>query len=404
VAAVPHVRRLPTGIAFWTVAVIYGGLMVAASAPSPLYVVYQQRWHVSASVLTVVFAAYAVALLAALVTVGGLSDYVGRRPVLLAALALEVVAMTVFLLAGDVGTLLAARVLQGLATGAAMGTISAALIDLQPPDRPGLGALVNGIAPLLGLAAGALGAGLLVQYAPAPTTLVFVLLDGAFLLVVGSVLLLPETVRPRPGALASLAPRVAVPRRARRTYQGAIPAMVAAWALGGLYLSLGPSLAAGPLGVRNHLVGGFVIATMMAPAALATWAARDVTPVRMMTGGCLALAAGVTVTLLGLTAGSLVLFLVGTALAGVGFGPGFLGAFRNLAALTTPQDRAQLFAALFVVSYLAFSVPAVVAGLLVGQEGLRATADGYGLVVVVLALAGALGSRRATGRVAVEAA
>lgn len=389
---------------FGLLAVALFTLMFAASAPSPLYLVYQHEWGFSASVLTLVFAAYAVALLVALVTVGGLSDYVGRRPVLVAALVLELVAMTVFLAAGDVGVLIAARLLQGLATGAAMGTISAALVDLQPADRPGLGALVNSIAPLLGLAAGALGAGLLVEYAPAPTSLVFVLLDAAFLLVVGTVLLLPETVRRRPGALASLAPRVAVPRHARRAFLTAVPAMIATWALGGLYLSLGPSLAAGPLGAANHLVGGVVITTMMAPAAAATLAVRNVAPLRMMTGGCFALAAGVTVTLLGLSAGSLALFLVGTALAGAGFGPGFLGGFRSIVALTTPQDRAQLFAALFVVSYLAFSLPAVIAGLVVGDQGLRPTADGYGLVVVGLALVGALGSMRAARPLAVDAA
>ncbi|GAA4622099.1 MFS transporter [Actinoallomurus vinaceus] len=387
-------RRLPRTAGFWLLGGVLLTFMAAASAPSPLYVVYQYEWRFSATTLTAVFAVYALALLIALLTVGGLSDFVGRRPVLVLALLAETAAMTLFLTAGGVGTLLAARTLQGLATGAATGAISAGLVDLQPGTR--LGPLVNSVAPTLGLAAGALGSGALVQYAPAPTTLVFALLTAAFLLLAAAVAFLPELVSPRPGALASLRPRVAIPAGARAPFLAALPCLIATWAMGGLYLSLGGSLSAGVLHVRSHLIGGLVVSALTGAGAVASTLLRDRTPQRVMIAGSAALAAGTGLTLLALALTSTPLFFLGTAVAGCGFGAAFLGAFRSLAALAGPAQRAELFAAVYVVSYLAFSVPAVLAGLAVPSLGLRATATVYGAIVIALALTAALsGAARA---------
>jgi hypothetical protein len=204
---------LPRTAAFWLVGAILLVFMFAAAAPSPLYVVYQARWGFSATTLTIVFAVYAVALLLALVTVGALSDHVGRRPILVAALLVEIAAMVVFVTVGNVEWLLVARAVQGLATGTAAGTVSAYLVDLSPDARTG--PLVSSSSPALGLAAGAVGSGVLVQYAPHPTTLVFLLLIALFVAAAAGVLLMPETVRRHEGALASLRPRAGVPQRLR---------------------------------------------------------------------------------------------------------------------------------------------------------------------------------------------
>lgn len=177
-ASVGHSRRLSHPIAFAAITAILILFTAASSAPSPLYVVYQREWGFSVGTLTVVFAAYVVGLITSLLVIGALSDHVGRRPVLAAAVALEAVALTLFLTAGDVTVLLVARVIQGIATGAAMTTLGATLVDLNPAHSPGRAGLVNGVAPISGLALGALGCGALVQFAPAPTRLVFVLLLG----------------------------------------------------------------------------------------------------------------------------------------------------------------------------------------------------------------------------------
>ncbi|HEY4703833.1 MAG TPA: MFS transporter, partial [Streptosporangiaceae bacterium] len=181
--------RLPRTAAFYLLASIIVGFLAGSSAPTPLYAVYADRWGFSPITTTIVFGVYALAVLTALLTVGSLSDHVGRRPVLLAALAVQVVAMVVFITADGVPQLLVARIVQGLSTGAAAGAIGAGMLDLNKTR----GTIANAVAPITGTAAGALGSGLLVQYLPQPTHLVYLVLLGVFVLQAIGVLVMPET-------------------------------------------------------------------------------------------------------------------------------------------------------------------------------------------------------------------
>ena len=373
--------------AFWSLALILALLLFASSAPSPLYIVYQAQFGFSAITLTSIFAVYALGLLASLVIAGSVSDHVGRRPTLLLALVIEMVGMLLFAEAQSVAWLFAARTLQGVATGIAMGAISAALLDLQPAERPRLGALLGVAAPLGGLAVGALAAGLFVQYGPDPTHLVFWLLFGAFALALLVAAAMPETV-PRGGAWAhSLRPTVGVPQHLRIAFVATIPTLMASWALGGLVLSLGPSLTAGELGNTSHVAGGLPIFIMTGISSLASVWLRDTHARSTARGGLAALIAGVGLALIGLDSGSLAVFLTGAAVAGLGFGPAFAGAFRALSNLAPADQRASLVSAILVVSYLAFSLPAVAAGIAVTQFGLHDTANVYGIVLIVVAAA-----------------
>ncbi|MFB7470768.1 MFS transporter [Kitasatospora sp. NPDC056184] len=378
--------RLPRAVAFWLLGGVQLLLLAAASAPSPLYPVYQARWGFSAAAVTVVFALYAIALLLALTVVGALSDHVGRRPVLAVSLLLEVGAMALFATATDIGSLMLARTLQGLATGAATGAVGAGLVDLQPGHRPHLGTLVNSVCSCLGLASGALGAGLLVEYAPAPTTLVYVLLGAVFVAALVGVALMPETAARRPGALTSLRPRVAVPRQVKPHFVAVLPGLVALWALTGFTLSLGPSLSADVLHVHNHVIAGVVIALLTGMGAIGSLALHPRRPGGAMTIGSLALATGTALTLIGVSAGVPAAYLLGTAIAGFGWGAALLGSFRTVGPPAAAEERAGVFAALYVVGYLAFSLPAVAAGALSGRFGLQRTADGYATVVILLSL------------------
>lgn len=371
---------------FALVAVTLVSFLAAASAPSPLYVVYQQRWGFSAGTLTVIFGSYAIALLLALITVGGISDFVGRRPVLVTALLLEAVAMALFVMAGDVTGLLAARVVQGLATGAATGVASAALVDLAPPDRGHLGPLLNSAGSSAGLALGALVAGALAQVAPGSPWLVFAGLLVLMLILAALSTRLPESVTPRAGALASLRPRMAVPPQARRPFLAALPMLVATWSMGALYLSLAPSIAARVLGIEGHFIEAAIVAAFAAMGAVGAVLARNEPPGRVTPVAALLLTVGTAAIAAGTATASVPPYLLGTAVAGAGFGSGFLAAFRSLTGLAAPDQRAELLASIFLVNYLAFSSPAVIAGELVPVLGLRVTAVGYAGVVVVLSL------------------
>ena len=168
---------LGRGASFWLLAVILVLLLFAASAPSPLYREYQAAIGFSPVALTAIYGSYAAGGIATLLTMGRLSDHLGRRPMLIAiALAMEVVAMLTFIGAADVLHLFAARIVTGMGVGLAAGAVSAWLLDLSPPDDPQLGSVVNGAGPLLGLAGGALFAAVLAEYGPDPLSLVFELL------------------------------------------------------------------------------------------------------------------------------------------------------------------------------------------------------------------------------------
>jgi MFS family permease len=396
--AVPN-RRIPPTAAFWSVAVLLVLMLAASGVPSPLYRVYQEEFGFSPGVLTTIFGVYSFALLASLLVVGGLSDHVGRRPVLVAAFVLEAAAMVLFLAADGVGWLLAARVVQGLATGALTSTLGAALLDLQHRDKP-LGAFINSASPGLGLSVGAVGAGLLVQFVPSPTDWVFGALTVVFLLAAVGTYLLPESSPRLPGALASLRPQVHVPPAHRRAFLVAVPLLAACWALGGLYASLGPSLVADVFGIDNHLVGGLLILALNGTGILGSVALRTSPPERALLVGALVFTVGVAGTVGAVFVGSAAMLFTSAVVTGFGFGAAFLGAVATITAGVAPGHRAGLLAAVFVVGYLAFSVPAIAAGIASGEFGLTRTTEVYGAVVVLLALLAVAGLLRARARLA----
>jgi len=377
--------RASRPVSFWLLAVVLFALLFAAGAPSPLYVVYEARWDFSAIVLTAVFAVYALALLVALLVTGRLSDYLGRRPVLAAGLVFQVAAMVAFLLAEGVAMLFVARTLQGVATGIATAALSAWLLDLEPRERPGVGSVVAAVAPLAGLALGALASGFLVQYGPDPLRLVFWLLLGAYLLALLALPAIEDVATRRPGWRGSLKPEVRVPPAARSLFAASAPVLVAAWALGGLYLSLGPSLAISLLGSESHVAGGLVIVALAGTGALVSALTHAVEPRLLVARASLALLVGIAITLVAVATGSTVLLYLGSTVAGAGFGPAFAGVFRSLAPLAPPEGRSGLVAAIYIVSYLAFSVPAVAAGVALTHYDLADTTYGYGAVLIALA-------------------
>jgi MFS family permease len=378
----------------WFLAITLLSFLAASTAPTPLYHLYQEQMQFSAATLTLIFGVYALSLLAALLTVGSLSDYLGRKPVIFTAVTLNILAMLLFIYADSVAWLISARVLQGFATGMATAVLSATLLDTDRQQGP----LVNSVAPLLGMALGGMGCGLLAEFAPAPLHLTYWLLLALFAMQAVFVWRLPESVTRQPGAWASLRPTLHVPVQARATLWRVLPLNTATWALGGFYASLAPSLVRTATGSTSNLIGGATVAALTVTGALMIYTLRNQAATKALQLGACSLPAGVALILLGVHSASLQLFFLGTLVAGCGFGAGFLGAVRSLVPLALPHERAGLMSAYYVLSYLAFCLPALLAGNLARTFGLVATTDGYGAVLMVLALsamAGLLRSRSA---------
>lgn len=361
--------------------------LAASSAPTPLYHLYQEGLHFSAGTLTLIFGVYALSLLAALLTVGSLSDHLGRKPVIFAALVLNMLAMLLFIHADSVAWLIAARTLQGFATGMATAVLGAALLDTDRQQGP----LVNSVAPLLGMACGAMGSSLLVEFAPLPTQLIYWALFALMLVQSLYVWQLPESVSRMPGALASLWPTLHVPTQAHRALWLSLPVDIAVWAMGGFYLSLAPSLVRAATGSTSNLIGGGLVAVLTLSGAVMIFSLRNRPADKVLRLGAGLLATGVALILGAVHSASLPLFFLATLVAGSGFGAGFLGAVRSVVPLALPHERAGLMSAFYVLSYLAFCLPALLAGNLTRSFGLIATTDGYGAVLIVLALGALIG-------------
>jgi MFS family permease len=387
--APPHHRlRLGPTAAFYLLASIIVSFLAASSAPTPLYATYQAKWGFSPITVTIIFGVYAVVFLAALLIVGALSDHVGRRPVVLVAVILQAVAVVVFIQAASITALLGARVLQGLSAGGAVGALGAGMLDIDKTK----GTLANAASPPIGTATGALVAGLLVAYLPDPRRLVYILLLMILLVQAIGVDLIAETSPRAPGTLASLRPRLALPAKTRRPVLIAIPALVAGWALAGFYGSLGPALVARLTGSHSPALGGLALFILAGSAALAVPLLRTTPPRSVMLIGTIALLIGVATTLLATTTSSLALFLAGTAIAGVGFGGSFQGAIRMIAPLAAPHERAGVLSTIYLASYVALGLPAIIAGVLVVHgNSILTTSREYGATIMLLAALAMLG-------------
>ncbi|HET7458207.1 MAG TPA: MFS transporter [Gemmatimonadaceae bacterium] len=381
------VRRptLSPRIAFGLVAAIIGLALFASGTPSPLYGTYRELWGFSPVVLTLVYATYAFGVLAALILAGRISDEVGRRPVLLVALAALMVATVVFMVADSVAWLFVARGVQGLATGLALGAASAALIDLHPRRDPAGVGLTNGVVSAGGMGLGVLVSATFVELLPAPRVLPYVALFVLFAIALAGVARMPEPVsgRARP-RLTPQRPRVPAP--VRRPFLLAGLAVLSSWSVGGLFLSLGPQLSATLFHTSDHLVVGISVFALAGSGAAAQLVFGRSAPWASAAAGSVALATGLLLIVLAAAIDSSAVYLVGAVIGGGGFGVAFLGALRQLSAAIPPAHRAEVMSAFYVVAYAALSLPAILAGVVVTPLGLEPTFELFGSVIAGLAL------------------
>lgn len=377
----PPVSEAPNPAVRWFLSLVLVTFLAASATPTPMYHLYQEDWHFSATMLTLIFAIYPFTLLISLLVLGSLSDHIGRKPVIFAALILEILSMALFINAGSVNDLLLARVVQGFATGIATSVLAAALFDSDHHKGP----LANSISPLIGLAAGALISSILVEYAPMPLHLSYWCLSALMAIQALMVWGLPETAKRQHGALKSLMPRISVPVAARQAMLEIVPSNIASWALGGFALSLAPSLIATATGSTSSLNGGIAVAVLTLAGAASVIIFRTKNPEPVLRFGTVTQATGIALILLAINSAQLWLVFAGFLVAGIGFGASFLGAVRTLVPLAAPHQRAGLMAAFYIMSYLAFSVPALLAGTMVRVAGLINTANGYGMILIALA-------------------
>ena len=378
-------RTLPNPLAYALAASVIGLGIFASVTPSALYSDYSALWDFSSLTLTLVYATYTIGVLTSLLLIGRVSDDVGRRPVLLVALGVLMASTILFILAQSVAWLFVARGLQGLATGAAISAASAALLDLHPRHDPTAVGLANAVASAGGIGLGALVSASVVELGEAPRVLPYVVLLVLFAVAFAGAYWMREPVADRTRLRLSVQ-HPAVPRAARRPFFLAGLAVVSSWSIAGLFLSLSPALSAHLFDTTNVIVSTIGIVIIGLSGAASQLLLGRTAPWIGATAGSIALAAGTLLIVAAAATGSGATFLIGSLLSGGGYGIAFLGSLRILVAAIPPHHRAEVLSAFYVVAYLSLSVPAVLAGLVVGDLGLQSTFELFGSVVAVIAL------------------
>jgi len=357
-------------------------LQAGSNLLSPLYALYSGRFGFSPGVLTLIFAVYAFVLIPSLLVFGRASDRLGRRVVIVPGLLLSAVASTVIAAASNVAWLFFARILQGVAMGAASGGATAALIERAPPGRQRDAARTSTVAIVGGAALGPLFAGLLVRYGPEPTLLPFLLHATVTVAVAFALATCPDPPRRLAHRHSSHAPRLQADGRA--VFTVAAGAAFVTWAVVGLFLTVVPPYAGLLLGSTNTAVFGLIQFSLLGSAAVAQLAARVRSSSAGIAIGLAMVTSGMLAVVLAWPARSVLLLLLGTLLAGAGQGIAFSASVAAVERVSPIERRAELLSALYVILYIGVGAPIVGVGFLAGASSLLTS------IVTFAALIGAL--------------
>ncbi|ROO90020.1 putative MFS family arabinose efflux permease [Actinocorallia herbida] len=374
------------------VAYVFTVVMVATTLPTPLYAIYSARLALNPLMVTVIYAVYAVGVLGTLQFLGRLSDHVGRRPVLLAAVAFSVASAVVFVATKGLTGLFVGRLVSGVSAGLITGAATAYIAELESPlgVRSKAGVMAT-VANMGGLGLGPLIAGVLADHVPHPLDVPY--LAGALLLlpvVLVFVWRVPETVRVRDGFRAGVGfQRIGVPAEIRVPFLAAAIAGLASFALLGFTTALAGQVLAEGLGNRSHQTAGVVAFLLFAAAAAAQVAAGRFVPRTASLLGLVLMTSGVVVVVSAVAAASLPVLVAGVLVGGVGVGLAFRAGLSSVTAIAPEERRGEVISAFFIAAYIGLTIPVVAAGVLVTATTLLDAAIALAVFIGVLAAASA---------------
>jgi predicted MFS family arabinose efflux permease len=363
---------------------------------TPLYEIYQKAFHFSEIALTLIYAAYVLGNIGALLFFGRFSDRIGRRPVAFASIALGVGSMLCFLFATGTRWLYLGRVLSGIAVGLASGTGAAWLSDL---DEDKLRATVAAtVSNAFGFALGPLLAGAIAQYASAPLRDPFY----AYLpiLVGAAILILPtrETVqRNEPLSIAALVrPRVGVPREILADFFAPAVTVFGTFALVGFYAALIPTVLAHSLGKPQPIVGGAIVFELAFFAGVAAIAARAVPSRAAMLATLALLLPSVAILLFAQIAHAMPALVVAAAVGALCWGLGYRGSLQVINEIAPQGRRAEVASSYYIVGFVGNSIPVIGVGVITAAANPTTASLTFGCTIAAFAVAALLHERQRT--------
>jgi MFS family permease len=392
------VTRLRHSAGFWIIAAAFLVVMAFSTVPTPLYALYQVRDGFSTTLITVIFASYAVGVAASLYLAGHVSDWLGRRRIILAAIVIELLSAVVFLVWPAVPGLLVARFICGVGVGMLTATATAHLGELRALAKPGEGVRFSGTVSsfvnIAGLAFGPLVGGILAQWVAAPLVVPYVIFIVLLALAAVAVAFVPETVEKLEEHRAYRPQRVSLPKESRATFTSAGAAVFTAFAIFGLFTSLAPTFIAGTLHETSRFIAGIVTFAVFFAAAVAQVLTARMTNRAQLRLAAAFMAVGLIAMSVAVLVVSLPLFIVAGIVAGVGVGVQFRASVTVAATLAQPPARGEVLAALFLVAYVGLAVPVLLVGLALAFLSSTTVFIGFSAIVLVLAVWSSLAMSR----------
>lgn len=381
------------GLAFLSAVFSLVVSFAAAAAPIPLYNIYRAEDGFTNAGISMAVVTYSVGTIAALLVLGRLSNHLGRRLAAIASLGLILLGCLVLMNVHDIDILLAGRLLVGIGTGMASSSLSSYIVDAAPSKPEWLASVASSQGPMLGLTVGAIASGALVQFGPWPRDLIYLVCVGLLLMSAALIAISPETATPTPGAWQSLVPRVRPPSRVRHLLPVAGAVFLATWATGAFYQAFVPALIEDQLHTRSPLILGLVFAAYMTPSVLGAPVGGRFTSAVAQRLGMVTFLAGMIGIITAISAGTLVLFIVATVVAGAGQGIAISAAIRGLLDGGTMAERAPIFSAIYLLCYSGAAFPSLISGRLSNTFSLPQIALGYGGLAIAATLFTVLGTR-----------
>ncbi|GAA4150037.1 MFS transporter [Leifsonia shinshuensis] len=378
-------RRPETRLLFAFVSAVVALIAAFAAVGStiPLFNIYRAQDHFTNGAIALTVVAYSVGTIGTLLVLGRLSNYVGRRAAAVTALAVLVAGCVVLLNVHAIGVLVAGRLLMGLGAGMASSSLAAYIVDTAPKRPAWLASVASSQTVMLGLAVGAIGSGALVQFAPWPRQLAY--LVAIALLVMSAVLIVlsPETVTKASFVWSSLRPSVRVPPQVRPLLPVAAAVILPTWATGAFYQAFVPALVEDQLHTKSPLILGLVFAAYMAPSVFGAPVGHRFKPATAQRIGMAAFLLGWAGLITANATGALPLFLVATIVAGVGQGIAISAVTHGLVSGSNITERAAIFTVIFLLSYTGATIPSLIAGKLSAVVSVPQIAVGYAVLALI---------------------
>ncbi|MFJ2394461.1 MFS transporter [Streptomyces sp. NPDC087843] len=365
----------------------------ATAAPIPLFNTYRAEDGFTNASISLAVVTYSVGTIATLLVLGRLSNHLGRRLTAIASLGLLLLGCLLLLNVYDLGTLLAGRLLMGVGAGLASSSLTSYIVDTAPNRPEWLASVASSQGPMLGLTLGAIASGALVQFAPWPRELIYLVCAGLLVLAAALIVISPETAKSTPGAWRSLIPRVRVPARVKHLLPVAAAVFLATWATGAFYQAFMPALVADQLHTYSPLFLGLVFAAYMAPSVLGAPVGGRFTSAAAQRIGMTIFLAGWIGIVAAISIGTLALFIAATVVAGAGQGIAISAATRGLLYDSTLADRAPTFSTIYLLCYSGAAFPSLISGQLSNAFSLPQIALGYGGLAIVATLFTVLAAR-----------